>query len=108
MNLDNVYFHFTSDKLRDGTPIPPVGEWLIYPKPPIICQRGLHASKHPYDALKYAPGTKLHLVELCDITDTQEDKVVAKGRKILLSIDSTKLLQKCSRKFAADVLALWD
>jgi len=47
----NHFFHFTSDKLRDGTPIPPIGEWLIYPKKPIICEQGLHASRHPYDAL---------------------------------------------------------
>lgn len=37
------FFHFTNDiSLRDGSPIPPVGEWLIYPGKPIICQRGFH------------------------------------------------------------------
>jgi hypothetical protein len=105
----DVFFHFTNDKtLRDGSPIPPIGEWLIFPGKPVICQKGFHASQHPMDALKYAPGFKLHLVELMDIETEQEDKVVAKGRKIIATIDSKPVILSCARKFASDVLHLWD
>ena len=108
MSKSKLYYHFTTDKLRDGTKIPPIGEWLIYPKKPIICQQGLHASEHPFDALKYAPGNLLHLVELSGIETIQADKVVAKGRRIIATIDSTELLQRAARKFALDVIDLWN
>jgi len=105
----DVFFHFTNDKtLRDGSPIPPVGAWLIFPGKPVICQKGFHASRHPLDALKYAPGFKLHMVELMDIETEQDDKVVAKGRKIIATIDSKSVILSCARKFASDFLHLWD
>ena len=106
--MSKYYFHFTSDKLRNGSPIPPVGEWLVFPGKPIICEQGLHASEHPFDALQYAPGNNLHIVELRGITDKHLDKVVAKERKIVTSIDAEDLLYRCSRKFALDVIHLWN
>ena len=56
MKKQKTYYHFTSDQLRDGRPIPPVGEWLIHEGPLEMRCQGLHASAHPFDALTYAPG----------------------------------------------------
>ena len=49
-------YHFVGDELRDGRPVPPVGEWLVHDGPVKMCESGLHASRHPFDALMYAPG----------------------------------------------------
>lgn len=47
-------YHFVSDTLRDGRPIPADGEWLEHAGPIRICETGLHASRHVADALRYA------------------------------------------------------
>ena len=57
-------YHFTSQTLRNGNPIPPIGEWLVHSGPVVPCKSGLHMSEHPFDALTYAPGSILHCVEL--------------------------------------------
>ena len=101
-------YHFTSDTLRDGSPIPRRGVWLKHKGPVVPCQRGLHASVHPFDALRYAPGARLHLVEVRgDIQKHEKDKVVARERKILKSINAEKLLREFARWNASQVLHLW-
>ena len=105
--MSKIYYHFTNDRLRDGTPIPPIGEWLVFPGTPKICYRGLHASDHPFDALQFAPGNILHKVELIGIEEKHTNKVVAKQRKIIATIDATDLLQSSARQFAVDVMDLW-
>ena len=62
-----IAYHFTGDKLRDGRPIPRIGQWLKEDGDIQICVRGLHASRTPFQALAYAPGFKLHKVEVADI-----------------------------------------
>jgi len=101
-------YHFTSDTLRDGSPIPAIGEELVFSGRIEICVSGLHASKHPFDALAYAPGNLLHLVDCRDIREEQKDKFVCSSRTILKTIDSTKILQEFSRKCALEVIHLWD
>lgn len=59
-----ILWHFTDGALRDGRPLPPVGEWLISKGKIIPCKRGLHASPTPWDASRYAPGSVLHQVKL--------------------------------------------
>ena len=103
-----IYYHFTSDKLRDGRPIPAVGEWLNHEGQIVMCKSGLHASAHPFDALKYAPGNLLHKVILQDIVEEEDDKVVAHSRKIIATIDATELLRKFARQQALSVIHLWD
>ena len=98
------YYHFTSDKLRDGRSIPPVGKWLVHEGQMVICISGLHASEHPYDALAYAPGVRLHKVELRGIEATQRDKVCARGRKIVASIDAEAVLRAFARRVALDAV----
>lgn len=111
--MPDIYYHFTSDKLRDGRPIPAIGEWLTHDGPVRMCESGLHASKQPYDALQYAPGEMLHQVELDGIpngSDTlgHSDKIVAKRRKIIATIDAAPLLRDFARKQALSVIHLWD
>ena len=104
-------YHFTGDTLRDGRPIPAIGEWLDHPGPIVPCESGLHASEHPFDALQFAPGPMLHLVELDGEIQThgnQPDKIVGRRRKIVASIDATDLLREFARWCALQVAHLWD
>ena len=101
-------YHFCGDKLRDGRPIPPVGEWLVHDGPVVICESGLHASKHPWDALTYAPGATLCLVECKDIVTEHDDKFVCRRRKIVARIDATDMLWEMARWSALQVIHLWD
>ena len=100
-------WHFTGDKLRDGSPLPRKGRWLTYSGEVKMCESGLHASLEPFDALQYAPGARLHLVELADVVNQQSDKVVARKRKIIASIDATKLLRYFARIQAVSCLDAW-
>ena len=101
-------YHFVADTLRDGTPIPVDGEWLVHVGPVEICETGLHASKHPFDALRYAPGGTLCLVECEDIVTEQDDKFVCRRRKIVKRFDATDLLRAFARHCALSVIHLWD
>ncbi len=103
-NFMKYYYHFTSDTLRDGRPIPPVGKWLVHKGRLVICESGLHASEHPFDALAYAPGARLHRVELRDIEATWTDKVCARRRKIVASIDAEAVMRAFARRVALDAV----
>lgn len=101
-------YHFTGEKLRDGSPLPAKGVWLKHKGAIELCESGLHASTHPFDALKYAPGNMLHLVEVRgDIQYRDPDKVVARERRIIKSIDAEKLLRDFARWNARQVIHLW-
>jgi len=105
------YYHFTKGKLRNGDAVPPIGEWLEVKGSIEPCVRGLHASEHPFDALSFAPGNHLHLVELGGLIiphGDPVDKVVAERRKIVASIDAEQLCRDFSRRVARDVLHLWN
>ena len=103
-------YHFVGDTLRNGKPVPADGKWLRYdgPLPVILCERGLHASVHPFDALKYAPGNTLCLVDLGGTILSDTDKHVATRRVIRARVDAESLLQTFARRCALDVLHLWD
>lgn len=103
-----IVYHFTANKLLDGRPIPPVGGWLVHDGPVEICKSGLHASAHPFDALAYAPGNFLHLVECEDIVAEHDDKFVCRRRKILKSFDAESMLFEFARRQALSVIHLWD
>jgi hypothetical protein len=100
-------FHFVADKLRDGRPIPKNGVWLEHVGLIKICDAGLHASFHVSDALSFAPGATLCLVEVDQIADTQSDKLVCRRRKILSRFNATKLLRADARASALSVLKNW-
>jgi len=103
-----IAYHFTSDKLRDGRSIPAVGEWLEETGELRICEKGLHASRTPFQALSFAPGFKLHKVEVREIVAETDDKLVARQRKILMTIDAKDLILSFARKQALSVCHLFD
>ncbi|MGH9426652.1 MAG: DUF7666 domain-containing protein [Terriglobia bacterium] len=101
-------WHFVGSILRDGRPIPPDGEWLEHTGPLILCESGLHASLDPFDALQYAHGNTLCLVELDGDILKASDKVCASRRRIIARIDLTEFLKTFARQQALSVLHLWD
>ena len=104
----NIAWHFTSDKLRDGTPIPAIGEKLVFNDDIEICRKGYHWSKEPFDAMKYAPGNTLHMVQYGGNIQEQEDKGCSSERTILKSIDAAYLLRRFAADQALSVSHLWD
>jgi hypothetical protein len=69
----------------------------------------LHASDYPFDALQYATGPMLHLVELRgEIIPHGTDKVVARERRIVASFDSTQLCRRFAADQALSVAHLWN
>ena len=75
---DVIAYHFCGDTLRDGRPIPADGEWLTHDGNVVMCASGLHASRHPFDALQYAPGPILCRVECEDGVTEHDDKLVCR------------------------------
>ena len=111
MKKQTIYYHFTSTTLRDGRPIPAIGKWLTFNGVPIPCERGLHASPDPFDALQYAPGDRLHQVYLSGTIvahGSPVNKFASQKRKIIASIDATPIMRLFARRVALDVIHLWD
>lgn len=101
-------YHFTRDTLRDGRPIPPIGDALVHEGPIAICRTGLHASEHPFDALRYACGPMLHRVRCEGIEGRETDKLVCRRRTIIATVDATHLLRRFAADQALSVAHLWD
>jgi hypothetical protein len=101
-------YHFVGAELRDGRPVPPDGEWLVHAGPVELCASGLHASRHPFDALRYAAGATLCLVDVEDVVEEDTDKLVCRRRMIVRRIDATELLWGFARWCALQVIHLWD
>jgi hypothetical protein len=107
MTDETLAWHFTGDTLRDGRPIPAVGEWLVHEGTITICRTGLHASERLIDALSFAPGNRLHRVTVRGIEGRENDKLVARERRIDWSLDAEPVLRAFARRCALDVLPLW-
>jgi hypothetical protein len=101
-------WHFTGPQLRDGRPVPPDGFKLVHTGPVIPCEQGLHASLDPFDALWYAPGSTLCLVECGGTVVHQEDKLACSERTIIARMDAEPLLRHFARMQALSVVHLWD
>jgi hypothetical protein len=101
-------WHWVADTLRDGTPIPKDGAMLKFAGKPILCERGFHASLRPWDALRFAPGETLCLVECGGTVLHQPDKLVCTERTILASMDAEPLLREFARMQALSVIRLWE
>ena len=102
-----IAYHFVGETLRDGRPVPPDGEWLTHDGEMVMCESGLHASKDPFDALRYAPGPILCMVD-CEDVQEGNDKLVCRRRKIVRRVDATELMRKFAKQCALDVIHLWD
>ena len=102
-------WHFTGPTLRDGSPIPPIGETLKYNGPIVPCESGLHFSLEPFDALQHAPGPYLHLVRIDgEYLTHSNDKGVADNRTIIASLDVGELLGYFARMQALSMVHLWN
>ena len=75
---------------------------------PILCDKGLHASKCPLDALGYASSAIICRVELGGTIIHGDEQSVATERKVLWIADATDVLRKFARLCALDVVHLWD
>ena len=104
----NLAWHFAGETLRDGSPIPQDGEWLEHSGPLKMCTSGLHASRNPFDALKYAPGATLCLVEIGGEIIEDKDKLVCSRRRIVARMQTDELLRYFARMQALSVVHLWD
>ena len=104
-------WHFTGATLRDGSAIPPVGEWLVHEGPIVPCDSGLHMSEEPWDALQNAPGNHLHRVELRGELQPHGDPIdkwVGRERRILKSLDCEYFLRRYAKDQALIVAHRWD
>jgi hypothetical protein len=108
MSKTVLAWHFVNDRLRDGRPIPADGVELRHDGPVGMCRSGLHASRSVRDALGYAPGATLCRVEMREVVDEDDDKLVARSRTILWRIDAEPVLRQFARDCALEVLHLWD
>ena len=105
--LEQAY-HFTDGyHLRDGQLLE-TGREYVFDGTPMMCECGYHASRHVFDAMANAPGPILSRVECKEITDEWGDKIVCRRRRVIATIDATKILQKFARMCALDVIHLWD
>jgi hypothetical protein len=68
-----------------------------------MCADGLHASRRLIDALRYAPGSRLHRVECANVVEEVADKLLCRRRRILWSLDADGLLREFARMCALDV-----
>jgi hypothetical protein len=102
-------WHFVSDTLRDGRPVPADGEVLVHEGPLKLCASGLHASKNILDALRYAPGSTICRVEVGgEIIHGNDKLLVCSERTILWRVSGERILRKFARMCALDVMHLWD
>ncbi len=106
----NLAWHFVGEKLRDGRPVPADGAWLEHTGKLILCEEGLHWSREPLDALQYAPGETLCLVEVGGeiVEKKAADKGISSKRKIIARMDATELLRYFARMQAISALEFWD
>ena len=75
---------------------------------PELCKSGLHWSERAIDALWYAPGPIACRVEGGGKVIEGDDKIVGTSRKYLAVADATDVLRRLARKWALDVIQLWD
>ena len=101
-------FHFVGATLRDGSSIPKDGAWLEVMPPLTMCEHGLHWSRHPFDALTYAPGNTLCLIDADGDVIEEDDKGCSTHRRIVARIDAEPMLFEFSRWAALQVAHLWN
>ncbi len=100
-----IGYHFHNGKtLRDGRPLPEIGHWLEHSGQIVMCKSGLHGSDDPFDALQYAPGPWLDLVEYDGDIERQTDKWVARRRRTIKRVDLTDTLRYFARMQALSAI----
>lgn len=107
---EGLYWHFAND---DGTlrydlehvTVTP-GLSLRIDGEPVLCKRGLHASKRALDALQYAPGCTVCRVTLGGTVLHDTDKSVGTERTVVAVADATRTLHEFAIWCAEQALAL--
>ena len=98
-------WHFTDGMvLRDGQPLE-VGKTYTYEGEVKICESGYHASRRLIDALRYAPGAQISRVECWGDVQEENDKLVARNRRILWTLDATMILHEFACRVAEIALS---
>ena len=100
-------WHFAGSTLRDGSPLPKVGVWERYSGALDMCKSGLHVGITPWDALQYAPGDTLRLVEYAKVGEQQSDKIVCARRRTIVQMDATEMLRYFARLQAISCIDRW-
>jgi hypothetical protein len=108
MNMRAWYFLYEGNKMRDGNVAPDDGVTLKYDGKIAMCSAGYHASLKPHQALQYAPGPILCLVELGGEIIQGDDKVVASERTIICRMDATEMLRYYARMQALKATMYWE
>jgi hypothetical protein len=93
--------------LRDGSRLV-VGKWYEHTGPLVMCSAGYHASTLALDALQYAPGQWVSLVEVDGTIERGDDKLVCTRRRALWAYDATEQLRLFARNCALNVANLWE
>jgi len=101
-----MYHFLREDRKLQFEPFTPVvvGETLIYPGKPKLCKAGFHASKRVMDALKYAPGPVLCIVELGGKIIHGDDKAAAQERTVSWMQDISPTLHEFACQVAEEAL----
>ena len=104
-------WHFlpTDGRLRYGDRRAPAdGEWVRCPDGELVlCEHGMHASRSPLDALRWAPGPIACRVEVRGDVIEDDNKLVGRERRILWRLDATELLRHFARLCALDCIEAW-
>ena len=105
----DAWWFAASDQLPHGDSRPIViGESHSLCGDIIICGHALHASRHPFDALQYAPGPYLYKVRCWGDVIEQIDKLGARNREYIAMRNATDMLWKFARERALSLIHLWD
>ena len=101
-----MYHFLREDRKLQFEPYTPVvvGETLVYPGKPELCKAGFHASERIIDALRYAPGPVLCVVELGGEIIHGDDKAVAQERTVSWMQDISPTLHEFACQVAEEAL----
>ena len=91
--------------LRDGRKLV-LGEWLEHEGDLVMCEQGFHASVRAIDALSYAPGVYVTIVE-CEGVVEGEDKLVCRRRRAIAGGNASEALLYFARWCALSCLDNW-
>jgi hypothetical protein len=105
-NKKVLAWHFTDGmKLRDGQPLK-VGKTYKHTGELEMCVKGYHASIDIVDALSYAPGFTVSMVECGGKMERGADKLVCTERKALWCVDAKKIILAWSIRVATDAVKM--
>ena len=85
-----------------------VGQTRRHGGPVELCYSGFHSSPTPADALDYAPGPILCVVDVSKPVEADDDKQVSRRRTLLQAVDATDAIHRVACDIAEDVLPIYE